>query len=138
MAEGMLDYRPGTLYTEASLPLNASNAATAIVAALVNPFGKNAKIVSLDFFFPEAVTGDNTNSMHLNLMLANGSTEIGQLDFTTGVNATIGTKKAGTLSGTAAQLTIAADGCVTLQREKIGTTPARIAGARVRVGWQRI
>lgn len=129
---------PGVLYTETALPATTAADVSSIAAILTNPFRGNAKIVSCDLYPVAAITGDDTNSQNFNLMLANGTTEIGQLDFPAAVNGVIGTKKAFTLSGTAAQLTIAADGAVTIQIEDVGDQPGLIYGHRIRIGWKGI
>lgn len=134
----MLSRLKGTYYTEHVLPLQASSANTAIEAVISNPLGRNAKIVSIDHLPVEAITGDNSNSQHMNILLADGSTEIANLDYDLATDAVRGVAKAFTLSGTAAQLTIAAGICILYQREEIGTQPARIAGHKIRVGWKGI
>lgn len=127
----------GTHYTCASMAAVASSDNTAVVAVIESPFSLgSAKIVSIDHIPAAAVTGDATNSCHFNALLIDGSTEIANLDYDAAINGVLGTPKAFTLSGTAAQLTVAAGGCILIQREEIGTQPVMIAGHRFRVGWQ--
>lgn len=132
----MLGQLPGIFYTEVSLPAAAGAAASALEGILSNPFQTTAKIVSYEVYPIESVTGDNTNTVNYNLVAVDGTTEIGNCDFGTGSNGTRGVAKTGTLSGTAAQLTLDAGESVFVQREKVGTSPARVAGWRVRIGWR--
>lgn len=65
------------------------------------------------------VTGDDTNYFTLtiyNRTTGAGSTVVAQLAFVTGVNATANTPKTITLSGTAANLNLAADDVITASK----------------------
>lgn len=128
---------PGVHYTYTPLPAAGSGANTAYEAIIPNPLPGNAYVDSIDLLPIEAITGDDTNSNNYNVDLA-GTTEIANLDLTTGNDAVRGTPKAFTISGSAAQRTVAAGGLLLVEREEVGTQPARIAGHMIRVGWKGI
>jgi hypothetical protein len=134
---GMLDDKSGVYYTERSMPAVASGANTAYEAVFTNPFGQNAYVDSIALVPIEAITGDATNSNNLNADLAAG-TEIANLDFGAANDGVRGTPKAFTMTGTDAQRTIAANGCLLIEREEVGTQPVRLPGHVIRVGWKRI
>lgn len=126
----------GIIYTLATLPVVASGANSALEAICPSPFSdRNGYVESIDLITPEIYTGDATNTQNMNAQLVAG-TEIGNLDLGAANNTAVGVPKAFTMTGTDAQRTIAAGGCIIIQREEVGTQPARIAGAVVRVGWK--
>jgi hypothetical protein len=126
---------PGVHYTFHPLPAAASGANTAYEAVCPNPFDEPAYVESIDIIPIEAITGDNTNTQNYNADLV-GGTEIANKDFPTGTNGVAGTPTAMTITGTTAQRTIAANGCILIEREEVGTAPARAFGTVARVGWK--
>lgn len=125
---------PGVHYTTHPLPAVASGGNTAYEAVCVNPFEGSAYIESIEIIAIEDYTGDATNSQNFNADLVAG-TEIANKDLGAGVNLTKGVAAALTFTGTAAQRTIAQGGAILIEREEVGTNPARIFGSVVRVGW---
>lgn len=126
----------GGVYTQVMLPATASDANSAVVAQMANPFpGHKGYIESSEIFPAATVTGDNTNSTNYNLQLVDG-TQIATKTYPTSTNGAKGVADAMTISGTKAQRTIAADGAIFLQQEEVGTQPARVAGFVWRVKWR--
>ena len=126
----------GVHYLEAVLPAVASGANTAYEAVFMNPFPNNkAYVESIQLIPIEAITGDNTNTNNWNVDLVAG-TEIANKDFATGSDAVRGVALPFTISGTAAQRLLAVGGTLLVEREEVGTQPARIHGHKIRVGFK--
>lgn len=123
---------PGTHYAQVHLPVVATGDASAIIGTWVAPH--KCKIVSIEHVPSAAITGVNTNTRHLNVQLAAG-TEIANLDYVDGEDGAAATPNALTLTGTAAQLTLAAGAGLLIQSEKVGTGLALPIG-QLRIGYQ--
>lgn len=130
----MLGELPGTLYVERVLPAVAADTATGLIAVITNPFSdRKCKITGFDLVPIADITGDATNTQNFNLIAADGTTEIGNLDFGAGASAAKGVAEAGTLTGTAAQLLLDVGESVFVQRQDVGISPALAAGHVIRL-----
>jgi hypothetical protein len=127
---------PGSHYTYLTMAAVASGDNTAYVGGTINPLNGPAKIIAIHLIPIAAITGDNTNSNNYNVDIVASTTEIANLDLATGTDAVLGVPLAFTLSGTAAQLTVAAGGVLLVEREETGTQPVRIAGHAIRFTWK--
>ena len=125
----------GVHYVEAVLPAVASGGNTAYEAIIMNPFPNNkAYVQSIELIPIEDITGDATNTNNWNVDLV-GGTEIANKDFGAASDADRGVALAFTISGTAAQRLLAVGGTLLVEREEVGTQPARIHGHKIRVGF---
>lgn len=101
----------------------ASHAAATATETRSVFYAPSAMFIEAVYFVPDAdITGVDTNTTHLNLIDkgadGNGTTELANVDFVAGTNATDYNAVEFTL---AAGDRLAADGVVALQYEKIGT-----------------
>lgn len=117
---------------------HAAATATEERAIFTAPCAARVRAVSIT---PDlATTGDNTNTTNLNLVNKGaagvGTTEVGNLDLTTGVNLTALDEKAIPLNATYAAGVVMAEGDVlALAYEKVGTGAAVGAG-QINVDWE--
>lgn len=108
----------------AHIPAAAAADATADVAMIRLPY--KCRVKKISYVALTTVTGADTNSRNINAKV--GATEIGNVDFTSGVNATAKTLKDLTLTATTANLDRAAGDIVAFESEKVGTGLATTAG----------
>lgn len=133
---GQNDDKSGIVWTNHILPAVASGGNTAYECVCANPFGEVYAYIEDARYIPiEDVDGDDTNSFNLNMDLVAG-TEIANLDFPNSNNASKGVAEAFTFTGTAAQRRIAPNDSVLIEREEVGTQPARIFGSIVQIAWR--
>ncbi|MFQ5638222.1 MAG: hypothetical protein ACE5IR_09550 [bacterium] len=109
---------PGEHRVQIGTPIVASSAATNYIAVLTVPFA--CTVTGIDFVCTDAVTGANTNTVHLNVDNSAG-TEIANIDLVSGTDLTAGTASALTLTSTSANLDLAAGATLRLEAEEIGT-----------------
>lgn len=107
---------PGSHVDYVSVPQIASGAATNYVAAWAAPF--DCKVTKIQFMCTDAVTGANTNTVHLNVDNASG-TEVANLDLDSGTNLTAGVPSDFTISGTT--ISVSSGSSLRLEAEKVGT-----------------
>lgn len=113
---------PVSLFPSAALPAVAQ-ATDSDVAVFVAPFDCTVTAVT---YTPNAtITGANTNTRALRLrnkgLTGAGSTVVAELQFDSGVNATAYDEKAIPLSGTPANLSLAAGDVLALFSDSVGT-----------------
>lgn len=125
--------KAGRMFVDVPLSTVAAATATVIAGLVRNPFlDLKAKLKAFKVITPVAVVGDDTNTKHINIKLVDG-TEIGNLDLATALSLAVGVAQNGTLSGTAAQLLLAANsGTLLIEVEKIGTGVALPDGLTIR------
>lgn len=109
---------PGDHIVQVATPSVASSAATDYIAVLVVPFA--CTVTAIGFVCTDAVTGADTNTVHLNADNSAG-TEIGNLDLVMGTDLTAGTVSTLTLTTTTANLNLAANATIRLEAEEVGT-----------------
>jgi len=113
---------PVVLFPSATLPAVAT-ATDADVAVFVAPF--DCTVTAVTYVANALLTGANTNSRTLNLRNkgqdGSGSTVVASKAFVSGVNAAAFDETAITLSGTAANLDLAAGDVLALQSDSVGT-----------------
>lgn len=107
---------PGTHVDTVPFDPIASSAATNYVAVWIAPF--RCKVTAIKVVCTDAVTGANTNTVHFNADGPSATTEIGNLDLTSGVDLTAGVPRALTM---AASVNFAAGESLRLEQEEIGT-----------------
>lgn len=96
----------------------ASSAATNYIAVARVPF--ICTVTAVAVICSDAVTGANTNTVHLNLDSLAAGTEIANIDLVSGTDLTAGVASALTL-GTLANRQLAAGAVLRLEQEEIGT-----------------
>lgn len=113
---------PVVLFPSAALPAVATGT-DADVAVFVAPF--DCTVTAVTYVANATITGADTNSRTLNLrnkgLTGAGSTAVASKAFTSGVNATAFDETSLTLSGTAANLDLAAGDVLALQSDSVGT-----------------
>jgi len=129
---------PNGIYTDTVLPAITADAATAIIAHVMNPFSKSAYINSIKLFpgVEIANSDNNTDTFNLNIQLE-ATTEIANWDLLDN-NGPFEVDAGGydfTISGSAAQRLIAAGDGLLIQREDSGTSPALVNGQIIRIHW---
>lgn len=127
---------PLALYPAAALPAVATGT-DADVAVFVAPF--DCVVTAVTYVANAAITGANTNTRALRLrnkgLTGAGSTVVAELQFDSGVNAVAYDEKAIPLSGTPANLNLAAGDVLALFSDAVGTGLADPGGLlRVSVG----
>lgn len=127
---------PLALYPSASLPAVATGT-DSDVAVFIAPF--DCVVTGVTYTPNATITGANSNTRALRLrnkgLTGAGSTVVAELQFDSGVNATAFDEKAITLSGTAANLNLAAGDVLALFSDAVGTGLADPGGLlRVSVG----
>ena len=114
-------------------PVHAAATATEERTVFVAPMAGRIRAVTVTSDI--AVTGDNTNTTNMNIINKGaagvGTTEIGNLDLTTGVNMVAFDEKNIPITATA----LAEGDTVTLQFEKVGTGVA-IGPSMVTIDWE--
>lgn len=114
---------PGPIQANAALPAHAAATATENVTVFVAPFACKLRAVAV--YFDAAATGDATNTTNLRVIDAgvagSGTTIIGTLAYTTGVNVVAGTAQAVYTPAPGAYRPLAAGTVIQVQYEKVGT-----------------
>ena len=112
---------PGTHDMAATTPQHAAATATEIIPIFEAP--ASVKIEKVIFRPGAAVTGQDTNTTHLNVInmgtAGTGTTELGNYDLTSGNDLAVGERKE--LYAPATSLEVAAQTLIGLQLEKVGT-----------------
>jgi hypothetical protein len=113
---------PLNLFPAAVVPA-AATAVDADTPVFVAPF--DCTVTAVTYVASAAITGADTNSRTLNLrnkgLTGGGSTAVASKAFTSGVNAVAFDETSLTLSGTAANLDLAAGDVLALQSDSVGT-----------------
>lgn len=111
----------GNRVAQATIRAHAAATATEKQVIWRAPF--DAKLVSVEIIPDAAITGDATNYSNVNLLNGgtdgSGTTELGNKDFSNGVNGVAGT--AISLYAPASPLAVAAGNQLHIQLEKVGT-----------------
>ena len=90
--------------------------------SIVHRAAADGVVDSVTYLSDTAITGANTNTRSVSLVnLTQSSAVIATLQFNSGVNTVVGTEKAITLSGTAANLNITAGDVLQWQSTHVGT-----------------
>lgn len=112
---------PGDHIAEISLPYLAANFATADIPIFVAPYA--CTVYDVDVFFGSNIVGDNSNSFNLNLMNRGvtglGTTEVDNVDYASGTNATANVAVA--LYDSTTGLSLAVGNVLAIQRELVGS-----------------
>lgn len=107
---------PGTHIDHIAVPAIASSAATNYVAVWTAPF--KCSVTGARFVCTDAVTGVDTNTVHLNLDGPSSATEIGTLDLDNGTDLVAGVASAFTV---ASAVSFTANQSLRLEAEEVGT-----------------
>lgn len=105
----------GTYVEQRGVATTAATAATGAIGIFVAPF--RCKVTRIAYAPVSKLTGANTNSMNLNVTLADG-TEVANIDFAEGVDAEKGEETDITI---ASPITLDAGETLLVVREKVGT-----------------
>jgi len=119
---------PGTYVEQRGVAAVTAATATGAVGIFVAPF--RCRVTRIAYVPESKLTGADTNSMNLNVTLADG-TEVAHIDFTDGVDAEKGEATDIPISGTADQMTLDAGETLLVVREKVGNGLAMPLGAIV-------
>lgn len=107
---------PGTHKAVVATPIIASSAATNYIAVWTAPF--KCTVTGLKFVCTDAVTGADTNTVHLNVDGPSAATEVGNIDLTDGIDLVAGVASALTM---AANVSMTEDQSLRLEAEEVGT-----------------